>query len=38
MVDLTRHTQDAVEEFQAAHDLTPDRLIGSKTWAALQAV
>lgn len=31
-------TQNAVEEFQEAHNLNPDGIVGPKTWAALRAV
>jgi len=31
------NTQNAVEEFQVAHNLNPDGIVGPKTWAALRA-
>jgi penicillin-insensitive murein endopeptidase len=31
-------TQDAVEEFQASHNLVPDGIVGPKTWATLREV
>ena len=30
--------ENAVEEFQEAHNLNPDGIVGPKTWAALRAV